>query len=64
MSDPAAVKRRTHERPEPPTQTENFTTSYLVEPTPEAVFAAVNDVRGWWSGNIEGRTDVLGAEFT
>ncbi len=42
---------------------QNFTVSILVEATPEAVFAAVNDVRGWWSGTIEGRTDKLGAEF-
>jgi len=42
----------------------SFTTSYLVDQAPEAVFAAVNDVRTWWSGDIEGRTDALGAEFT
>jgi hypothetical protein len=45
-------------------ENESFTTSYWVEQAPEAVFAAVNDVRAWWSGDIEGRTDVLGAEFT
>jgi hypothetical protein len=43
---------------------QDFTTSILVDQTPEEVFAAVNDVRGWWSGVIDGPTDVLGAEFT
>ncbi len=42
---------------------QSFTTSYLVDQTPEQVFAAVNDVRAWWTGEIEGTTDALGAEF-
>lgn len=41
----------------------NFTTSFTVKQTPEAAFAAVNNVRGWWSEEIDGRTDKLGAEF-
>jgi hypothetical protein len=45
-------------------KTKNFTTSILVDRTPQEAFDAINDVRGWWSGEIEGRTDVLGAEFT
>jgi hypothetical protein len=45
---------------------QNFTISFLVDQTPEEAFAAITDVRGWWSGNpgIEGTTDKLGAEFT
>lgn len=42
----------------------NFTTSFTVDRTPEEVFAAINDVRGWWEGDIEGSTDTLGDEFT
>ncbi len=43
---------------------ETLTCSFTVDQTPEAVFAAITNVRGWWSGNIEGPTDELGGEFT
>ena len=43
---------------------ENYTTAFTVDQTPEEAFAAINNVHGWWSGQIEGSTDKLGDEFT
>lgn len=43
--------------------TQDFTTTISVTQTPEQVFAAINNVRGWWSQAIDGSTDRLGAEF-
>jgi len=44
--------------------TQNFTAAFTVDQTADEVFAAINDVRGWWSENIDGTTDSLGEEFT
>ena len=43
---------------------QSLTMTFAVDQTPEQAFAAINDVRGWWSGDIQGDTDRLGAEFT
>jgi hypothetical protein len=41
-----------------------YSTSYTVEQSPAEVFAAVLNVGAWWTGQIDGRADELGAEFS
>jgi hypothetical protein len=45
-------------------ENQNYSICFAVDQSPEQVFHAINNVRGWWSGEIEGETDKLGAEFT
>lgn len=43
---------------------DDFTTTILVEKSPEAVYNAITNVRGWWSEEIKGTTAKAGDEFT
>lgn len=43
--------------------TQDFTKTIVVDQTPEQAFNAINNVRGWWSENVEGSTDKLNSEF-
>jgi len=47
-------------------QTQNFTSTILVDLPPTKVFNAINNVREWWTGDlgVEGNTNKLGDEFT
>jgi hypothetical protein len=42
----------------------DLTLTLSVDQTPEEVFAAVMNVRGWWSQALEGRSAKVGDEFT
>jgi hypothetical protein len=41
----------------------DFTTSIQVDQTPREAFDAINNVRAWWPGEIEGNTKKLNDEF-
>jgi hypothetical protein len=43
---------------------QGLTHGFTVNKTPDQVFAAINNVRAWWSGDIDGATNNLGAEWT
>lgn len=44
--------------------TQSYTTSYVVDRTPEEVYAAIQDVPSWWTGEFEGSAAEVGDQFT
>ena len=44
-------------------ENKDFTTTILVDQTPQQAYEAINNVRGWWSENIEGSTDTLNEAY-
>ena len=44
-------------------QNKNFSTSFLVDQTPQEAFQAINNVYGWWTENVVGSSEKLNDEF-
>ena len=44
-------------------QQKDFTSTILVEETPEEVFTAINNPRAWWGEEIAGKTDKVNEVF-
>lgn len=42
---------------------QSYGTTLTLAGTPSEVFHAINDVRGWWSEDLEGEAHTVGAEF-
>ncbi len=45
-------------------ENKDFTTSFYTNATTQQVFDAINNVRGWWSENIDGETGQPNSEFS
>lgn len=42
----------------------DYSATLLVDQTPKEAYDAINDVRAWWTENLEGNTEQLNDEFT
>jgi hypothetical protein len=42
---------------------QDFTTTITVSQSPAVAFAAIKNVSGWWTGDIDRHADDLGDEF-
>lgn len=45
-------------------ETKDFTTTILVDNTPQEVFNAINQPQNWWTGEFTGSAEKLNNEFT
>jgi len=43
---------------------QDLTILISINKTPKEAYEAINDVKAWWIGDIEGRADKVGSEFT
>jgi hypothetical protein len=43
-------------------KTKNYTTSFTAGQSPDEIFNVINNVRGSWSEEIGGSTDILGVQ--
>jgi len=42
----------------------SYTTAFSVDRAPDQVFAAINDVQGWWMTKVDGDNRAVGDEFS
>jgi len=47
----------------PKKKEKDLTMTFTVDKSPREVFDAINNVRGWWTDDIDGSTNKLGATF-
>jgi tetratricopeptide (TPR) repeat protein len=63
LAGPRTLPARSTDMIANPAGNASFTAAFSVDQTPQDVFHAINNVRGWWSEDIEGGTEKAGDEF-